>query len=397
MTDLLAKVGRVASVRSNGPHILRHTFCSHLAMKGAPARARLSWLTYVARLFTRYPPSAMKLERFERFPLAHLPTAVEPLRRLSAHLGGPEIWIKRDDCTGLAGGGNKTRKLEYLVSDALAQGADTLVTIGGIQSNHTRQTAAAAARAGLRSVLVLERWVNWPDDNYERVGNILLSRILGAHIEIAPGSVASASANLANAAERVRSLGGVPYVIPSGASDHPLGGLGYLRCALEILQQSEETGLQFSAVVHATSSGSTQAGLVVGFAALSATCRVIGIDVDADAGNTRSTVLRIARSTAALVDARREIADEDVQIAAAYAGDSYGLPSPQTIEAIRLMGRLEGVLLDPVYEGKAMAGLIDMIRRQQFAPSDRILFLHLGGTPALHAYADLFAPRPSSP
>jgi 1-aminocyclopropane-1-carboxylate deaminase len=169
-----------------------------------------------------------------------------------------------------------------------------------------------------------------------------------------------------------------------------------MRCALEILQQSEENGLQFSAVVHATSSGSTQAGFVVGFAALGATCRVIGIDVDADAGNTRSTVLRIARSTAALVDARREISDEDVQITADYAGDSYGLSSPQTIEAIRLMGRLEGVLLDPVYEGKAMAGLIDMIRHQQFASSDRILFLHLGGTPALHAYADLFAPRPST-
>jgi 1-aminocyclopropane-1-carboxylate deaminase len=339
----------------------------------------------------------MNLERFERFPLAHLPTPVEPLRRLSAHLGGPEIWIKRDDCTGLASGGNKTRKLEYLLSDALAQGADTLVTIGGIQSNHTRQTAAAAARAGLRSVLVLERWVNWSDANYERVGNILLSRILGAHIEIAPGSVASASANLSDAAERVRSQGGVPYVIPSGASDHPLGGLGYVRCALEILQQSEKSGLRFSAVVHATSSGSTQAGLIVGFAALGTTCRMIGIDVDADAVSIRSTVLRIARSTAALVDAGREISDQDVQIAADYAGDSYGLPSPQTIDAIRLVGRLEGVLLDPVYEGKAMAGLIDKIRHQQFASSDRILFLHLGGTPALHAYADLFAPKPSTP
>lgn len=334
----------------------------------------------------------MNLDRFERFPLAHLPTPVEPLKRLSAYLGGAEIWIKRDDCTGLADGGNKTRKLEYLLPDALAQGADTLVTIGGIQSNHTRQTAAAAARAGLRSVLVLERWVNWPEDSYERVGNILLSRILGAHIEIAPGSVAPASVNLAAAAERVRSRGGVPYVIPSGASDHPLGGLGYVRCAQEILQQSEETGLQFSAIVHATSSGSTQAGLVVGLAALGAACRVLGIDVDAAADNTRSTVLRIARSTAALVDARREISHEDVEVAAGYAGDAYGLPSPQTIEAIRLVGRLEGVLLDPVYEGKAMAGLIDMIRHQRFASTDRILFLHLGGTPAVHAYGDLFAP-----
>ena len=225
----------------------------------------------------------MNLDRFGRFLLAHLPTPLGPLWRLSSHLGGPEVWIKRDDCTGLAGGGNKTRKLEYLLSDALEQRADTLVTIGGIQSNHARQTAAAAARAGLRSVLVLERWVNWSGEGYEVVGNILFSRILGADIQISSGSVASANTNLAEAAERVRSQGGVPYVIPSGASEHPLGGLGYVRCALEIVQQSEEKGLQFSAVVHATSSGSTQAGLVVGFAALGTTCRVIGIDVDADA------------------------------------------------------------------------------------------------------------------
>jgi 1-aminocyclopropane-1-carboxylate deaminase len=321
----------------------------------------------------------MNLERFERFPLAHLPTPLERLRRLSAYLHGPEIWIKRDDCTGLADGGNKTRKLEYLLTDALAHGADTLVTIGGIQSNHTRQTAAAAARAGLCAVLVLERWVNWPGENYERVGNILLSRILGAHIEIGAGPVASASANLADAAERVRSEGGVPYIIPSGASDHPLGGLGYAHCAREILQQSEQHDVRFAAVVHATSSGSTQAGLIVGFAALGATCRVIGIDVDAAADTTRAAVLRIARSTAALVDEKREIAEDDVQVEATYASDSYGLPSGDTIEAIRLVGRLEGILLDPVYEGKAMAGLIDMIRRQQFESTDQILFLHLGG------------------
>lgn len=334
----------------------------------------------------------MNVDRFERFPLAHLPTPIEPLKRLSAYLRGPQIWIKRDDCTGLAGGGNKTRKLEYLLPDALAHGADTLVTIGGIQSNHTRQTAAAAARAGLRSVLVLEHWVNWPDENYERVGNILLSRILGAHIEIGSGTVASESANLAEAAERVRSRGGLPYVIPSGASDHPLGGLGYVRCAEEILRQSEENGLRFSTVVHATSSGSTQAGLIVGFAALGAMCRVIGIDVNAAAEKTRSTVLRIARTTAPMIGVRHEISGDDLQIVASYAGDSYGVPSPQTIEAIQLVGGLEGILLDPVYEGKAMAGLIDMIRRQQFASTDQILFLHLGGMPAVHAYEGLFTP-----
>ena len=333
----------------------------------------------------------MKIESFERFALAHLPTPIEPLNRLSAYLGGSEIWIKRDDCTGLALGGNKTRKLEYLLPDALAKGADTLVTIGGIQSNHTRQTAAAAARAGLHCVLVQERWVDWPNANYESVGNILLSRILGAKIEIVAGSVAAVSENLAAAAEHVRFRGGRPYVIPSGASDHPLGGLGYVWCAQEILQQGEENGLHFSAIVHATSSGSTQAGLVVGLIALGATCRVIGIEVDAAPEVVRSTVLKIARSTAELIGVGHEVSDNAIHVETGYAGKAYGIPSPQTVEAIRLVGRLEGILLDPVYEGKAMAGLIDMVRQRRFAPADKILFMHLGGIPALHAYGDLFA------
>lgn len=333
----------------------------------------------------------MNLERFERFPLAHLPTPLEPLKRLTAYLGGPSIWIKRDDCTGLAGGGNKTRKLEYLLPDALARGVDTLVTIGGIQSNHTRQTAGAAARAGLKALLVLEHWVSWPGKEYDHVGNILLSRMLGAEIEIAPGggAVSSASANLAAAAERVRSQGGTPYVIPSGASDHPLGGLGYVRCAQEILEQSEENDIQFSAILHATSSGSTQAGLIVGLADFGSPCRVIGVDVDATADVTRSTVLRIARRTAELVNTKHQIADDDVQVAAGYAGDAYGLPTREAIDAMQLVGQLEGLLLDPVYEAKAMAGLIDMVRRRQFESSQQILFLHLGGAPAVHAYADL--------
>jgi 1-aminocyclopropane-1-carboxylate deaminase len=333
----------------------------------------------------------MNLERFERFPLAQLPTPLEPLKRLTAYLGGPSIWIKRDDCTGLAGGGNKTRKLEYLLPDALARRADTLVTIGGIQSNHTRQTAGAAARAGLKALLVLEHWVSWPGKEYDHVGNILLSRMLGAEIEIAPGggAVSSASANLAAAAERVRSRGGTPYVIPSGASDHPLGGLGYVRCAQEILEQSEENDIRFSAILHATSSGSTQAGLIVGLADFGSPCRVIGVDVDATPDATRSTVLRVARRTAELVDTKHQIADDDVQVAAGYAGDAYGLPTREATDAMRLVGQLEGLLLDPVYEAKAMAGLIDMVRRRQFESSQQILFLHLGGTPAVHAYADL--------
>ena len=323
----------------------------------------------------------MKAESFERFALAHLPTPIEPLKRLSAYLGGPEIWIKRDDCTGLAVGGNKTRKLEFLLPDAFAMGADTLVTIGGIQSNHTRQTAAAAARAGLRCVLVQERWVNWPNASYETVGNILLSRVLGADIEIGPGSIAAAGAHLAAAAERVRSRGGRPYVIPSGASDHALGGLGYVRCAQEILEQSQAAALRFSVIVHATSSGSTQAGLIVGLAAGGASCQVIGIEVDAAPDVVKQTVARIARRTAELIGLERQITDSDVHVETGYAGKAYGIPSPETVEAIRLVGRLEGILLDPVYEGKAMAGLIDLVRQRRFAQSEQVLFMHLGASP----------------
>lgn len=331
----------------------------------------------------------MNLARFKRFPLTHLPTPIQPLKRLTEYLGGLEIWIKRDDHTGLAIGGNKTRKLEFLVADALAKQADTLVSVGGIQSNHTRQTAAAAAAAGLRCELVQRRWVDWQDPMYEKTGNILLSRILGATVHIVPGSV-TAEQGLSEVADRVIQNGGRPYLIPAGASDHPLGGLGYANCAAEIMQQANELELEFDYIVHATSSGSTQAGLVVGLLAQASGIKVIGIDVKAAHEQTKSVVLKIAQETARTVGLTQDVTPDMIWVEPGYAGPDYGLPTQQTIEAIRLMGRLEGILLDPVYEGKSMSGLIDMVKRGVFDKSDRILFMHLGGTPALHSYYGIF-------
>jgi 1-aminocyclopropane-1-carboxylate deaminase len=334
----------------------------------------------------------INLERFPRIRLAFLPTPLQRLERLSAYLGGPEIWIKRDDCTGLAVGGNKTRKLEFVVADALAQGADTVVTVGGIQSNHTRQTAAAAAVAGLRCELVLRHWVDWNDPTYERVGNIFLSRLLGAHITIIPGNtrVGIAEPAFTEVMERVRSHGGRPYPIPAGASDHPLGGLGYVNCAQEILMQMQEQDVHIDAIVHASSSGSTQAGLVAGFHANDAALWVIGIDVDGEASELRATVLRIAHATEELLGVSHPLPDGLVDVRSGYAGPAYGQPTDETLAAIKLVAQLEGILLDPVYEGKGMAGLIDLVQRGEFKRTERVLFVHLGGSPALHAYAPLF-------
>src|SRR5271155_1243202 len=246
----------------------------------------------------------MKLEDFDRFRLAYLPTPMHPLARLSQYLGGPEIWIKRDDCTGLAGGGNKTRKLEYFVADAITRRADTIVTVGGIQSNHTRQTAAAAAIAGMHCELVQRRWVERVDPGYESVGNILLSRILGAAITIVPGSgrVGISEAAFLAVVQRITREGGKPYAIPAGGSDHSLGGLGYVRCALEILEQCTKADVKFDTIVHASSSGSTQAGLIVGLSRAGADTRVIGIEVNAMADRTHALVCKIARQTAKMLD-----------------------------------------------------------------------------------------------
>ena len=334
----------------------------------------------------------MALSDFPRHPLTFGPSPVHPMDRLSAHLGGARVWAKREDVSsGLAYGGNKTRKLEYLVPDALAKGADTLVSIGGYQSNHTRQVAAVAAHLGLRAVLVQENWVDWPDPLTDRVGNILLSRIMGAEVRMDPaGFGVGFKPSWEKAVEDVRAAGGTPYAIPAGASDHPLGGLGFARWAEEVQQQEQELGVFFDTVVVCAVTGSTQAGMVAGFAGQDRPRRVIGIDASAKLEETRDQVARIARRTADLVDLGRDLREEEVEVLEGWAGDLYGVPVESTLDAIRLVGRLEGVVLDTVYEGKSMAGLIDLVRDGTIPRGSDVLFAHLGGQPALNAYSGLF-------
>ncbi|WP_455287566.1 1-aminocyclopropane-1-carboxylate deaminase [Cupriavidus necator] len=335
----------------------------------------------------------MNLDRFPRYPLTFGPTPIHPLTRLSEHLGDKvQLYAKREDCnSGLAFGGNKTRKLEYLVPDALAQGADTLVSIGGIQSNQTRQVAAVAAHLGMKCVLVQENWVNYWDAVYDRVGNIQMSRMMGADVRlVADGFDIGIRPSWEDAMQSVRDAGGKPYPIPAGCSEHPLGGLGFVGFAEEVRAQEAQLGIKFDYIVVCSVTGSTQAGMVVGFAADGRADRVIGIDASAKPAQTRAQILRIARHTAELVDLGRDIAEEDVVLDTRYGGPEYGLPSEGTLEAIRLCARLEGVMTDPVYEGKSMQGMIDMVRRGEFPQGSRVLYAHLGGAPALNAYSFLF-------
>ncbi|WP_432505875.1 1-aminocyclopropane-1-carboxylate deaminase [Kineococcus arenarius] len=334
----------------------------------------------------------MALADFPRHPLTFGPSPVHPLDRLTAHLGGARVWAKREDVnSGLAYGGNKTRKLEYLVPDALAKGADTLVSIGGYQSNHTRQVAAVAAHLGLKAVLVQENWVDWPDPLNDRVGNIMLSRITGAEVRLDPaGFGVGFKPSWERAVEDVRAAGGTPYAIPAGASDHPLGGLGFARWAEEVRQQEEELGVFFDTVVVCSVTGSTHAGMIAGFAAQDRPRRVIGIDASAKLAETRDQVERIARRTAELIDLGRDLRDDEIEVLPGWAGELYGVPVQSTLDAIRLVGRLEGVVLDTVYEGKSMAGLIDLVRDRTIPAGSNVLFAHLGGQPALNAYSALF-------
>jgi len=332
------------------------------------------------------------LDDFPRYPLLFGPSPLHPLARLSANLGGPQIWAKREDCnSGLAFGGNKTRKLEYLVPDALAQGADTLVSIGGIQSNHTRQVAAVAAKLGMKARLVQESWVDWPDSVNDRVGNILLSRIMGAHVELVEsGFGIGFKESWENALEDVRSHGGIPYAIPAGASDHRLGGLGFASWAREVQQQEQELGVFFDTIIVCSVTGSTHAGMIAGFAGQDRPRRVLGIDASAKLAETRAQVAKIARNTAELIGLGRELRDEEITVLEGWAGDYYGIPVQSTLDAIRLTGSLEGVILDPVYEGKSMAGLIDLVRQGEISKDSTVLYAHLGGQPALNAYSALF-------
>ena len=335
----------------------------------------------------------MPLSDFPRYQLTFGPSPVHPLERLTAHLGGARIWAKREDCNaGLAYGGNKVRKLEYLVPDALAQGADTLVSIGGVQSNHTRQVAAVAAKLGLKAVLVQEHWVDWPDVTYDRVGNIQLSRIMGADVRLVDaGFGIGMKPSWELALEEVRAKGGVPYAIPAGASDHRLGGLGFANWADEVREQEQQLGVFFDTIIVCSVTGSTHAGMIAGFAGQDRPRRVIGIDASAKLGETRAQVAKIARATAELIGLGRELLEDEITVLPGWAGERYGVPDQSTLDAIRLLGRLEGVIIDPVYEGKSMAGLIDLVRDGEIGKDSTVLYAHLGGQPALSAYGALFS------
>ena len=337
------------------------------------------------------------LADFPREPLTFGPSPIQRLDRLTRHLGGATVWAKREDCnSGLAFGGNKVRKLEYLLADALAQGCDTLVSIGGVQSNHTRQVAAVAAHAGLQCVLVQEHWVEWPDVTYDRVGNILLSRLMGADVRLDPsGFGIGFKHSWEQAIADVEAGGGRPYPIPAGASDHPLGGHGFAGWAYEVAEQERALGIVFDTIVVCSVTGSTQAGMVAGFAVLQdaggAQRTIVGIDGSATPYETREQILRIARRTAGLIGLERDLRPDEVLLDDRYHGGVYGIPDERTLAAMRLAARLEGMITDPVYEGKSMAGLIDLVARGEIARTSNVLYAHLGGQPALNGYASLFS------
>ncbi len=339
----------------------------------------------------------MSIQDFTRVPLLFGPSPVHPLERLTQHLGGAAIWAKRDDVSsGIAFGGNKTRKLEYLAADALATGCDTLVSIGGVQSNHTRQVAGVAAHLGLDCVLVQESWVDWPDPVYDRVGNILISRLVGADVRLVRAAFGIGfKQSWEQALRDVEDRGGRPYAIPAGASDHPLGGLGYANWAFEVADQERALGVFFDTIIACSVTGSTQAGMIAGFAVLEDAGgrrrRVIGIDASAKPAETRNQVARIAANTAGLIGLGRNLRDDAIELDERYHAGTYGIPDSTTLDAMRLVGRLEGVVTDPVYEGKSMAGLIDLVSRGEIARDSTVLYAHLGGQPALNAYSALFS------
>jgi len=311
------------------------------------------------------------------------------MERLSDRLGGPRLWIKRDDCTGLSTGGNKTRKLEYLMADALAQGADIVITQGATQSNHARQTAAACAKLGLACHILLEDRTGYRDAAYTQSGNVLLDKLHGASIERRPGG-ADMPAEMEKVAGRLRAEGRRPYVIPGGGSN-PVGALGYVTAALELVNQAAEIGLCVDHLVHATGSAGTQAGLVAGLVALNSRIPVLGIGVRAPREKQEANVLALAQRTAAhlgLPDGT--VRAEHVAANCDYVGQGYGIPTQGMVEAIMLVAETEGVLLDPVYSGKGMAGLIDLIRKGRFRQDENVVFLHTGGAVALFGYPDAF-------
>ena len=340
----------------------------------------------------------MKLDQFPRHPLTFGPSPIHHLKRLSDHLGGAQVWAKREDVSsGLAFGGNKVRKLEYIVPDVLATGADTLISIGGYQSNHTRQVGAAAAHLGMKCRLVQEKWVPWDDPVNDKVGNILLSRMMGADSRLDPaGFDIGIRDSWKDALREVEEAGGTPYAIPAGASEHPLGGLGFANWAFEVAEQEKQFGVFFDTIVVCTVTGSTHAGMIAGFAALEELTgvkrRVLGIDASATLEKTRDQVARIARNTAELIELGRDIRDDEIQVLEGWAGELYGLPVESTMNAMAMGAQLEAMITDPVYEGKSLAGLIDLVKDKDIPADSTVLYAHLGGQQAVNAYHSLWDP-----
>jgi 1-aminocyclopropane-1-carboxylate deaminase len=333
------------------------------------------------------------LENTPRLNFRFGPSPIHRLDRLTEHLGGEvELWAKREDVnSGIAFGGNKTRKLEYLVADAINQGCDTLVSIGGVQSNHTRQVAAVAAKMGLRAVLVQEHWVDWDEVNYEETGNILLSRILGADVRLdAAGFDIGFRKSWEDAIASVEARGGKPYAIPAGASDHELGGHGFAGWAFEVEDQEKELGVTFDNVIVCSVTGSTQGGMIAGFAHSDRAHTVLGIDASATVEKTHDQIARIARRTAAGINLGREVRDDEIVLLDRWHDGIYGIAGPRTIEAIELAARMDGMITDPVYEGKSMAAMIDLVREGYFPDGSSVLYAHLGGQPAMNGYTTAF-------
>jgi len=328
----------------------------------------------------------MKLARFPRLRITHAPTPLEPMKRLSERLGGPNLWIKRDDCTGLATGGNKTRKLEYLMADALRAEADCVITQGATQSNHARQTAAIACRLGLACHILLEDRTGYTDADYTRSGNVLLDQLFGASIAVVPGGTDMDKA-MAELAERLRADGRRPYVIPGGGSN-ALGALGYVTCALELVDQANTAGLDIDCVVHATGSAGTQAGLVTGLEGTRSGIPVLGIGVRAARQPQEDRVFALAQRTAELLGVAGVVDRAAVVANCDYVGPGYGLPTQGMIDAVKLVAQTEGILLDPVYSGKGMDGLVDLVRRGHFRRGQNVVFVHTGVAVGLFGYRD---------
>ncbi len=328
----------------------------------------------------------MNLAQFPRVKLCQAPTPLEHLPNLTKALGGPEIWMKRDDLTGMGGGGNKVRKLEYLAGDALAKGADHLVTQGAVQSNHVRQTAAVAAKLGLRCTAVLEHRIQTNDANYLNSGNVLLDHLMGIGIEYRPGGT-DMQAAIEDVGAKLQAEGAKPYLIPGGGSN-PIGALGYVHVAAELVAQLNELGLSVDRLVHATGSAGTQAGLVAGLHALNSPLRTLGIGVRNPRDKQEANVRKLAEATLAHIGIKAPLPPEAVDANCDYVGAGYGIPTPGMIEAVQILARTEGIFLDPVYSGKGMAGLVDLIRTGHFHKGQTVIFLHTGGSTGLFGYTE---------